>query len=88
MQKHEGLCVYCKEPVKIKSGRGRSYNDATIDHVIPYARGGTDAWTNLVLACRSCNEAKGDGPALLAQRIEHQPSKLGVEGSNPSERAK
>lgn len=25
--------------------------------------------------------------ALLAQRIEHEPSKLGVEGSNPSERA-
>lgn len=25
--------------------------------------------------------------ALLAQRIEHKPSKLGVEGSNPSERA-
>jgi hypothetical protein len=25
--------------------------------------------------------------ALLAQRIEHQPSKLGVDGSNPSERA-
>lgn len=24
--------------------------------------------------------------ALLAQRIEHEPSKLGVEGSNPSER--
>lgn len=24
--------------------------------------------------------------ALLAQRIEHQPSKLGVDGSNPSER--
>ena len=26
------------------------------------------------------------GFALLAQRIEHEPSKLGVEGSNPSER--
>lgn len=25
--------------------------------------------------------------ALLAQRIEHEPSKLGVDGSNPSERA-
>lgn len=25
--------------------------------------------------------------ALVAQRIEHKPSKLGVEGSNPSERA-
>lgn len=24
--------------------------------------------------------------ALLAQRIEHEPSKFGVEGSNPSER--
>lgn len=33
------------------------------------------------------HEANAYNNALLAQRIEHQPSKLGVEGSNPSERA-
>jgi 5-methylcytosine-specific restriction endonuclease McrA len=44
-------CAYCYKPVK-----GR---DATIDHVIPRARGGKDTWENCVLACRKCNLTKG-----------------------------
>ena len=35
-----------------------NYRDAQIDHVIPKARGGTDAPTNLVLACATCNHVK------------------------------
>jgi hypothetical protein len=31
----------------------------TTDHRLPVSRGGTDALENLVLACRSCNSAKG-----------------------------
>lgn len=63
MEKHEGRCAYCGCAVTIRQRRyGRRLDDATIDHVIPYARGGTDAWTNLVLSCRECNESKGDGP--------------------------
>lgn len=32
----------------------------TVDHVLPKSRGGKDHWTNLVAACISCNNAKGD----------------------------
>lgn len=34
--------------------------DLTIDHVFPRGRGGADAWTNLVTACKRCNAKKGD----------------------------
>lgn len=33
--------------------------DATIDHVIPQARGGQNAPANLILACTRCNDVKG-----------------------------
>jgi 5-methylcytosine-specific restriction endonuclease McrA len=32
----------------------------TIDHVLPRARGGISVWTNLALACVSCNNRKSD----------------------------
>ncbi len=43
-----------------------------VDHVRPKARGGSDRVSNLALACRSCNQAKGAQPveAFLARRPE------------------
>ena len=32
----------------------------TVDHVIPRSRGGDKTWTNLLAACRKCNQRKGD----------------------------
>ncbi|NBC15944.1 MAG: HNH endonuclease [Bacteroidetes bacterium] len=32
----------------------------TVDHVMPKSRGGKDTWENLVAACTSCNNRKGD----------------------------
>ena len=47
----DGLrCHYCDISM--------TYNDAQIDHVLAKARGGSDAPTNLVLACASCNRKK------------------------------
>ena len=48
----EGRCAYCGQEV--------APLDSTIDHIVPKSRGGTNAWDNLALACRSCNGAKGD----------------------------
>lgn len=45
-------CTYC--------GRAfRAMSQATLDHVVPQCRGGRRR-NNIVLACRSCNEKKGD----------------------------
>lgn len=39
--------------------RGVEYRAASLDHVYPVSRGGTNQRTNIVLACRKCNELKG-----------------------------
>jgi len=44
------LCLYCGEQF-------HAY-DLSRDHVTPLSRGGEDAWTNVVSACRRCNNHK------------------------------
>lgn len=48
---HGCTCVYC--------GDRAEGEEASIDHVVPVAAGGTDDLPNLVLACRPCNYGKG-----------------------------
>lgn len=61
----EGLCWLC-------GGRmlrhGQEPDSATLDHVIPKARGGPNAIENLKLAHRYCNEERGREQANLARR--------------------
>lgn len=33
---------------------------ATVDHILPISRGGPSSWTNLVSACKECNNRKAD----------------------------
>jgi 5-methylcytosine-specific restriction endonuclease McrA len=44
-------CIYCGIPL--------TYDTATLDHIIPKSRRGTDQLANLVLCCNQCNEEKG-----------------------------
>lgn len=44
-------CAYC--------GNAFSPRDLSRDHVVPRVQGGWDVWTNVVTACRSCNQRKG-----------------------------
>lgn len=56
IQKHGGLCAICRNQVSLKENDPR---EATIDHIIPISKGGSDHITNLQLACRECNGNKG-----------------------------
>lgn len=47
-----GVCAYCTCPVSYQE-YGSSF--ATVDHVIPKSRGGSNAKYNLTLACLDCN---------------------------------
>jgi 5-methylcytosine-specific restriction endonuclease McrA len=53
-------CYYCKKEMDFSVGVGRKFNRdmATIEHLIPLARGGEHTWENTVLACRHCNISK------------------------------
>ena len=61
-------CRYC--------GVGLNAFSATLDHVVPKARGGTNEMSNLALACLACNNAKGDRlpgePVRLSRPIKHK----------------
>lgn len=63
-RRDQNLCLYC--------GRHFRDIDLTRDHVVAKCRGGLDTWTNLVTACRRCNQRKGNelpeeaGMTLLA----------------------
>jgi len=48
--KQKGLCYYCGKPI---SGVW------VTDHVKPLFRGGTSAYSNLVVTCWKCNKEKG-----------------------------
>ena len=45
------LCMYCAQPFHT--------SDLTRDHITPLSQGGRDVWTNVVAACRRCNNHKG-----------------------------
>ena len=47
------FCAYCR-------CRESKSNRLTRDHVIPRAQGGSNKQANIVLACRTCNELKGN----------------------------
>jgi 5-methylcytosine-specific restriction endonuclease McrA len=52
-------CGYC----------GRGDLPLTIDHVVPKAKGGIDAWENLLTACISCNNKKGNKTPAEAEML-------------------
>lgn len=67
-----GKCQYC--------GCKVPRPEATYDHVVPRAQGGTTHWENIVIACMDCNQRKGNrtptqaGMKLLSTPV--RPKKL------------
>lgn len=55
-----GRCHYCNRRTKSPGHHNCGPAAATLDHVLPVALGGTADPVNLVVACLSCNSAKGD----------------------------
>jgi len=48
----------------------------TRDHLVPLSRGGTNAWTNVLTACSSCNTRKGN---LLPEEAGMHPIRVPFE---------
>ncbi len=75
-----------KEAIYIRDGGKCQYTgkvldrkNATIDHVLPKSRGGSDEWTNLALTSRELNSKKGNalnseiGLRLIKQPVAPKP---------------
>lgn len=69
-----------------------SYGD-TVDHILPKAQGGGNAWENTITACGSCNFRKGSrtpkeaGMKLLFQPAEPSRSSATLESISAEQRA-
>lgn len=50
-RKYKGKCAYCGDPLKKE--------EATLDHILPKALGGTNHFHNVALSCAACNNKKG-----------------------------
>lgn len=58
-----GRCCWCGTATVITQGDIQEDHSATIEHVIPLSRGGTNHQKNLAIACNRCNNdraIKGD----------------------------
>jgi len=49
-KRSNGICYYCKKKFPVE--------DLTMDHLIPLIRGGKSIKSNLVPACKECNNKK------------------------------
>lgn len=61
LRKRDGdHCHYCKQVMDFTRTAGRGYVPlkATVEHVLPLARGGFHVWENVALACWQCNLRK------------------------------
>lgn len=52
-------CCVCRKPIN-KHLRLPNYMAATIEHIVPLAKGGTHTWDNVAPSHALCNFQKGD----------------------------
>ena len=72
LQKYQYTCVYCQ---KCAFQNGKSIQTRLeIDHVVPKSKGGSDRVSNLVVACRDCNQKKGN--LSLEDFLKNKPAVL------------
>ncbi len=74
LARDQHTCQYCMSedsPAKL-----------TLDHIIPRSKGGANAWENLVAACFSCNNVKGDRtPEEANMPLARRPRPFGLHTS-------
>lgn len=91
-------CAYCGRPMMTiteleefdyEAGKRLPANFPTLDHVIPRSEGGKTVLDNLVIACATCNNKKGNKATYIAKQqwktfsenLGQCPECKGVEGS-------
>jgi 5-methylcytosine-specific restriction endonuclease McrA len=62
LRRDNNECAYCTKYA------------STVDHVVPKSKGGKSSWTNVVAACRKCNEKKANKSlAQSGMKLLYQP---------------
>lgn len=63
LQQSNHACAYCGKIFL-------SPKEATVDHIFPRIKGGTNEMENIVFACKTCNSSKGDKD-MFGWYLEH-----------------
>ncbi len=64
-ERDEFKCTYC--------GKQLTRFSATLDHIQPVSKNGTNAMDNLVTACLHCNSRRGNRPVMEALKSDAEP---------------
>ena len=60
------VCAYCALRFK--------YDQLDLEHIVPKSKGGEDSWTNLVAACKACNNRKANRtPEASGMKLHYVP---------------
>ena len=76
-------CWWCGCLTALSSDEDGQPNFATIDHLIPSSKGGSNAHDNLVLSCAGCNQERADSglpPVAWREKLDQDVfgTKLGI----------
>jgi 5-methylcytosine-specific restriction endonuclease McrA len=59
-------CAYCAQRFR--------FDQLDMEHIVPSSKGGEDSWTNLVTACKACNNRKADRtPEAASMKLHYVP---------------
>ena len=60
------VCAYCAQRFR--------FEQLDMEHIVPRSKGGEDSWTNLVAACKACNNRKADRtPEIAGMKLHFVP---------------
>ena len=54
-----GVCPYCMDNMTLQRGKEHS---ATIEHIVPKSKGGSNLRANFMAVCSHCNQSRGNQP--------------------------
>lgn len=57
LEAQDGLCWICLERMDLEPLQGD--NSMSVDHIVPFSRGGANSWRNKLLAHQFCNSKRG-----------------------------
>lgn len=52
----DGKCHVCQIKTDLYGKGSRDPKMATVEHIKPKSKGGTDSWANITLLCHACNQ--------------------------------
>ena len=89
---HKRLAIYMRDGVECaycQNSARKPNNSLTLDHLTPHSHGGSNAESNLVTACKSCNSERGNKPwqEFAGKKAAARIAKL-ITGSLDVDRAK